>query len=148
MLFQTLTLEWQGKKYPVPAERIMGAIAVIEEVVTFPELCMMFTGKPKISKLAQAYGELLRYAGVTVSDIDVYNVLFTQGEIKEQVGSAINQLLAIMTPPSALGPDDEAPAEGNRPAASSSANFTRRRSAASGSRVKTSGKPSRLKSSG
>lgn len=118
-IFQTLTLHWQDQTYVIPADKVMGAIAVVEDVITFPEICIMMTGKPRLARLAEAYGALLRYGGITITDAEVYDALFTKGTMKKQVGDALNTLLAIMTPPSAHLTEVEAPAEGNRRTASS-----------------------------
>ena len=72
-IFQPITLTWAGRDFVVPADRVMGAIGVIEDVVTFPELVgSLQSSKPNMSKLARAYGAVLRYAGASVSDEEIY----------------------------------------------------------------------------
>jgi hypothetical protein len=146
-IFQQMTLSWNGRDHTVPADRMLGAIAVIEDIVTFPELIIMMNGKPNMSRLARAYGALLRYAGAWVGDEEVYDGLFKPGEAQKQIAAAINTLLAMMTPPSAIA---EAPSSGNRPAAPSSSlkRSSRQRSEAAGSRDQSSGRCHRKSSGG
>jgi hypothetical protein len=139
-IFQPVTFGWGGKDYTVPAERALGLIAEIEEVMTFIDL-LVNRDKPNLSKLARAYGAALRYAGARVSDDEVYEGLFNPGKLFEEVQQAIAVLLAIMTPPSLASavnseadPKSGARFGGNRPAAParSSKRSSRRRSAAAG----------------
>jgi hypothetical protein len=132
-IFQPIELRWGGHDYTIPADRILGAICVIEDVVTMPELITMLRGKPNFSRLARAYGDLLRYAGAFVSDEEVYEGLFKPGEQRKRIALTINLLIAMMTPPSAIVAAG-APSRGNSKAApsSSSKRSTRRRSAAAG----------------
>lgn len=133
-IFQAVTLNWEGRDYIVPADRVMGAIGVVEDVVTFPELVQgLQVGKPSMLKLARAYGAILRYAGATASDEDVYAGMFVPGELQRHITTAINTLMVLMTPPGAMR--NAEPAEGNAQAADPSKSLnrsSRRRLAAAG----------------
>jgi hypothetical protein len=136
-IFQNVTLVWNGHSHTIPAERMLGAICTIEDIVTFPELIAMMNGRPNMSRLSRAYGALLRYAGAIVSDEDVYDGMFKPGEIQQKIVEALNTLLAMMTPPSAIveaGLKNGAASEGNSEPLplKSSKPSTKRRSAASG----------------
>ena len=126
-IFQSITLGWNAQEFIVPSDKVLGAIGVVEDVVTFPELIAMMSGKPNMSRLARAYGAVLRYAGARITDEEIYDGLFKPGEVHHQIATAINTLLAMMTPPSALG----ATSEGNSPRAparsKSSKHSTKRR---------------------
>lgn len=55
--FDAITLAWAGSEYAIPANRVMGAIARIEDVVTLEELGRYGErGTMPIAKLAMAWG--------------------------------------------------------------------------------------------
>jgi len=99
-IFDDWTLEWEEKQYTIPANRILGAIGTAEEFITLPELAAAAeTGKIKFSKVACAYGAVLRYAGARVTDEDVYGGMFRVGDNKKQsVIVALQGLLGLMMP--------------------------------------------------
>ena len=128
-IFNPIGLSWEGKDFTIPAERVLGAIAEVEEVVVFPDLVAMISGKPNMSKISRAYGALLRYAGAQLTDDQVYAGMFREGETHTQVLTALNALVMLMMPPASLA---GAASEGNsgRAAAvrsSSSKGSTKRR---------------------
>lgn len=102
--FDDVVFEWAGTKYNLPAHRVLGAIARVEDVVTLQELQRngMKETVP-IAKLAMAYGVLLRYVGAKVTDIEIYEALFGQGKDTDAITiiEAITNLVSIMIPPSA-----------------------------------------------
>ena len=106
-MFEQITLQWEGRDYVIPADQIMGAIAVIEEQVSFPELAQSLqTGRLAISKLAGAYAALLRFAGASkISQEIVYGRMFSDGHMREEIPKAVSTLILIMTPPSVLTGD-------------------------------------------
>lgn len=134
-IFNEIRLSWDGREFVIPAERVMGAIAEVEEVATFPDLVIMTRGgRPNVSKVARAYAALLRYAGAALSDEEVYAGMFRAGETHTQVLTALNALVMLMMPPTAIA---EATSEGNLRGAkaapsSSSKPSSKRRSAAAG----------------
>lgn len=98
-VFQDIKLEWNGEAFTVPSNRVMGAIAIIEEHVTLKELYeSVGRGTAKLSKLASAYGGVLRYAGAKVQDEDVYAGMF-DSKAAENVSAAVAGLLSMMIPP-------------------------------------------------
>lgn len=109
-VFQEIRLSWDGREFVIPAERVLGAIAEVEEVVTLPEILMMMGGKMTMAKLSRAYGALLRYAGASLSDDEVYGGLIKHGKTFEQMKTACVALCGLMIPPDKL---TEAPASGN-----------------------------------
>jgi hypothetical protein len=133
-IFQAVTLNWEGRDYVVPADRVFGAIGVVEDVVTFPELVQgLQLGRPNMSKLARAYGALLRYAGANVTDEEIFAGMFVVSELQKNITTAINTLMVLMTPPSAMLSGE--PASGNAQAANlprSSNRSSKRRLAAAG----------------
>ena len=139
-VFEDISVSWGGEEYVIPANRVMGAIAIIEDVFVFGELVEgVQTGRLAMNKLARAYGGLLRYAGARVNDEDVYGGMFRPGKLREAIPEAINTLMVIMTPPEALKAVGDAEADGAQSSGNvrasrsrSSRPFTKRRSAAAG----------------
>lgn len=138
--FRDVTLRWGEAEYVVPASRVMGAIASIEEHVTLVELFAMQTdpGKMKLVPISRAYAAVLRYAGaVRIDQDDVYESLFGADSL-ERAQSAIVGLLSLMIPPGARregAPDEgksERPAEARPSRRPSSSRASRRRAAAGG----------------
>lgn len=135
-VFQDVHLEWDGKRYTVPSDRMMGAIARIEEHVTLSEL--LKTGREretvKLAVLARAYATVLRYAGADVTDEDVYGGMFAGMSQTAAVRAAVESLMAMMVPPQAIA------AVQNAGGAVTPGNLNRRarRAAASSSRKRTS----------
>lgn len=103
--FKEFSLDWKGKTHVIPPHKVLGAIARVEEVLTLPELQQYAArGSPPIAKIAMAYARLLRYAGVNVSDVEMYHGMFGVGESVEpqSVLTAMTTLVAMMIPPEAL----------------------------------------------
>src|SRR5687767_11965225 len=100
--FDNVVFNWRDKEYRIPANRMLGAIARIEEVITMGNLGLQVErGTPPVAKVAQAYAAVLRYAGARVTDDDVYCGMFAETNPKQAVAAAINTLFGIMVPPSA-----------------------------------------------
>lgn len=99
-IFEPVVLTWQGSEYEIAPDRIMGAIAKIEDVITLKELGeYAMKGDAPLAKLSMAYSAVLRYAGCKVSDAEVYQAMFDSGNSVSILG-CINALLAMMIPPS------------------------------------------------
>lgn len=110
-IFEEIRLAWKGRERKIPPDRVLPAIARVEEVVTLGELGLMLsTSTFKFAKLAAAYGVLLRYAGEPVSDDEVYESLLGApgNEQQQQVLAAVNTMIRLMLPPAQLRVDDKA----------------------------------------
>lgn len=110
-LFEEVTLRFDHgdgdgpKDYPIPPEKIFGAIATVEEHVTLKELAegVARTGKVSLTRIALAYAAVLKYAGAkNVTPDQVYVSMFNQGVGEKAVISALNGLLGLMIPPAAV----------------------------------------------
>lgn len=124
-IFEEITLEWRGEKKAVPPERVMKAIAVVEEVISLQELTReMLRGDHRLVRIAEAYGALLRHVGFSVADEAVYEAIFPSagGENLLRASAALQTLLYMMIPPSVRKAPPAAAAEaappGKQPAAS------------------------------
>lgn len=99
--FEPITLTWDGAEYVIPANRVMMAIARIEGHITLAEMSTWADrSKVRVSALAAAYGDVLRFAGAKVADEDVYVGMFSNG--MEGVMDAMQAMMIMMIPPSAL----------------------------------------------
>lgn len=109
-LFEQITLRYDNgdgsglQEYVIPPEKVFGAIAVVEEHVTLKELTNAVSrmGQVSLTRLALAYSSVLRYAGAkNVTHEQVYSNMFSQ-DTGQNVLAAVNGLLGLMIPPSAI----------------------------------------------
>jgi len=117
VIFKQVELDWGDQTYTIPPNRILGAIAIIEEYFTFQDLADAVNSKKlSLTTLSRTYGDILRYAGASVSDDEVYAGMFA-GDLSSQIRRAVETLLVMMIPPSvfaaAAADTVEAPARGN-----------------------------------
>lgn len=100
-IFDPIDLVWQGQTYTIQPDRVLGAIARIEEVMTLKEIHESYTqrGSIALSKVAQAYGAVLRWAGAQASNDEVYSSLFDGSSDGAAVQQMLQALLLMLTPP-------------------------------------------------
>ncbi|MGE0366933.1 MAG: hypothetical protein AB7Q00_14495 [Phycisphaerales bacterium] len=116
--FDPIEVEWKKKKYKIEPNRVMKAIAIIEETVTLVELYgALANNRIPLSRLSMAFAAVLRYAGADVKDEDVYASMFGADQVvkQENIALAIIALLSMMQPPK-IDPMEERPS-GNAPPA-------------------------------
>ena len=120
--FEDVRLQWAGEDYVIKANRMLGAIARIEDVVTLNELQRFgLRGTAPMAKIAMAYGAVLRYAGAKVTDDEVYAGMFGAGGTSaEAVVESVSTLVAMMIPPQPEKPAKEPPPGNAVPAATAS----------------------------
>lgn len=104
-VFEDIVLQWPpregGKQYTIPSNRVMGAIARIEDQITLAELTDQNRRAP-LAKVASAYASVLRYAGARgIADDEVYAEIFPDLESAEALQMAVANLLLMMMPPDA-----------------------------------------------
>lgn len=68
---RAVVMSWRGKEYTIPATRAFEIGDQIEDIVTLAEISQ-WAAKPKMFKLARAYGAMLRFAGARAADADVF----------------------------------------------------------------------------
>jgi hypothetical protein len=108
-IFQDVVLGWDGANYTIPAERVLGAIAEIEQVITLSEIAAYNErGTAPMAKLAQAFGAALRYAGAKVANDEVYAGLLRGGDSQGVAVKSVTALLQMMLPPASFA-QKEAP---------------------------------------
>lgn len=97
--FEDVNLSWHGTDYTIRANRVMGAIARIEQHVTLSELIEMSQkGRIRFGQIAQAYASVLRYAGASVTDDACYLGLFKENRATV-ANAALAGLLKMLLPP-------------------------------------------------
>lgn len=138
-IFEDYTIAWHGMDHVIPAGSMLRVIASVEDVVTYGELLGFARRRTApFAKLAQAYGIVLRAAGVAISDDDVYAGMFGIDISADMILDAINGLFGLMLPPSERGGENEGgePDPGNArkraPAKASSKPSIKRSSARAG----------------
>lgn len=101
--FDPIVLSWRGRNHVIPPNRVMGAIARIEDFVTMGELRDYGLKKTiPMGKLAQAFAAVIEYAGGKVDSDEVYADMFAGGEAQVNAAAAINALMGMMIPPESV----------------------------------------------
>jgi hypothetical protein len=96
-IFDDIRLKWDGAEYVIPHNRVLRALAAVEEVATFEELSGFAARRTApLAKIAMAYGVLLRFAGANVTDEDVYQGMFANGGAT--MAQTVSAVLAMMIP--------------------------------------------------
>lgn len=138
-VFDPIEITWEGKTLKIPADKVLGAVNKVEEVVTLTKLIKMAevgagdgTGI-SVSLLSKAYGSVLRYAGADVTDDHVYVTLLGAGRMSiEETKHALFLLLQILLPKTIKAQDraKQVVASGNavRPTTSALSKRTSKRS--------------------
>lgn len=98
-IFEEVVLTWKGIEYKIEPDKVMGAIARVEDVITLKELGEYAQkGDAPLAKLAMAYASILKYAGAKLTDAEVYQAMFDREDNTNILG-CINVLLTMMIPP-------------------------------------------------
>jgi hypothetical protein len=106
-VFEDFKFKFKGKEHSIPSDRIMAAIARVEQHVTLGELYEMYgsLGKVKLTAIAGAYSQLLQMAGTPVSPDVIYQELFPGADAsrsspgESEILGAIIGLISLMMPP-------------------------------------------------
>jgi hypothetical protein len=104
-IFQDVCITWKGADYTIKSDRVMGAIAVIEDHVTIDKV---LGGSPSFSKMAGAFAALLRYAGAKASAEEVYASYLSDGSA-ESAAQIITTLQILMIPPGLIEKEQAKP---------------------------------------
>ena len=103
---ESIKLTWSGRAHFIPRAKIMRARQTIESVYSLKELATdMQGGDPHLVRLSMAYGNLLRFAGASVEDEEIYDDMF--GESSSLGATAAECLLNILIPESARAGGEE-----------------------------------------
>lgn len=108
-MFAPIEIKWNGESFSVPSNRVMMAIATVEEVVTMFELIeWRIKGRPSLSRMSMAYGALLRFAGCQITDEEVFSACFEK--MSEGDGDVMLTLYALLN---YMIPQGKEPPKGN-----------------------------------
>ena len=101
-MFEDIEFRWKGTSYTLRADKVLRAIASIEEVITLHELSTYQNrGTIPAGKISMAYGTLLRMAGARVKDEEVYSSII-QDASSDQMLETTMLLMRMMLPPDSL----------------------------------------------
>lgn len=95
-VFERVEMTWRGKSYVIEPNRVLRALARVEEVITLQQL--EDPQRVSIAKLAMAYGTLLRFSGAPANDDEVYEMLFSDGEVATAAVQVVSLLVKLMIP--------------------------------------------------
>jgi len=113
-MFNDIELDYNGEKFTVKANEVMRLISKVEDIITLGKLIESAqTGSPPMAKISMAYGCMLRYAGSTVKDQEVYQDMFSGQNAAQNASDACMSLLALMIPPN-VGNDEKKKAAGKQ----------------------------------
>lgn len=100
-LFDEVVLTWDGEQYRLTPN--LEHVGRVENVITLTALMKsMQEVNPPFVKVSRAYGILLRAAGASVTDEEIYAAMFGDGETQSAAFAAISALLAMMIPKSVV----------------------------------------------
>lgn len=103
--FDDLSFVWKGVTYTLPSNKTLEAIARVEDIITLHEL-QRYSNKAStpLGKLSMAYGALLRFVGVKVSDVEIYEAMFGIGKDADPkvIAESVITLISMMVPPAAM----------------------------------------------
>lgn len=127
-IFEPVTLTWKNVEYVIPPNRVLRAIAIIEDVIPMQELIANGEkGTAPIAKIACAFGAVLRYAGAKVTDDEVYAGMFVDAG-SSAIPAAINNLMMMMIPRNVFPTKSEQAALGKSSAVAIGKNSSKARS--------------------
>ena len=107
-IFKEVRLHWGDAEHVIASSEVMRVIAIIENHITLGDLSRWAgTNSVPLGRLAMAYGSVLRFAGVKVSDPEVYASFFKSAEMADRVARSIGELLMLMIPPDAAKAAEE-----------------------------------------
>ena len=97
--FDPINLRWKGKDYTIQANRVLMAIAAVEDVLPLHRITVMAsTGEINLARISMAYGAVLRFAGAEVADEDVMSGLIGSPGEAQTAALALQTLLMMMLP--------------------------------------------------
>ena len=142
MSFQRIRLKWRDREYSIEPDRIVRAIAAVEDFITLGEIHRYLErGTAPLGKVSQAYAAMLRHAGARVTEEEVYDGIFGDGDVQVRILDAVQNLMILMIPPKHLSAEEKAGKGGaTSETTGSSPKLTAPSSAPAGAAVETSGR--------
>lgn len=97
-LFDGVSFRWDGKTVTIPPDRLLGALARLEEVVPLGELAAM-GHRARHGKVSEAFAAVLRFAGIEADAETVFARTLLDGEARAEAHGAITALIQSAQPP-------------------------------------------------
>jgi hypothetical protein len=113
-LFDGVSFHWDGRTVAIPPDRLLGALARIEEHITLDEMVRL--DGTHHAKVAEGFAAVLRHAGVEADGDAVYLALLPDPDARQAAYAAIGALIESTAPP----PRCERRKSGGEPAAARS----------------------------
>lgn len=88
---RAVNMTWRGVDYIIPANKAFDVGADIEEIMTMADIAH-WQVRPKLRKLAKAYGAMLRFAGCKVADVTVFDDMMS---VQEDAGGQVPVFAAL-----------------------------------------------------
>ena len=108
-VFTDVEMVWSGKTYTIKSHRVMGAIAQVEDIITFAEIgAFGQRGATPSARLCQAYAALLKYAGARITPDEVFQLVVDDDARQLVVMKAVTGILALTLPPAQRAQLEEA----------------------------------------
>lgn len=99
-IFEPIKLQWQGKDYEIPADRVMRVLQALEAEGFGLAVLGQMRQQMQMARIATAYALILRLAGASATDADVYAAMFADpDDMANVVATALNTLEAMFVPP-------------------------------------------------
>ena len=121
--FDPIQLRWQDRDFTIPANRVMMAIAIVEDVLPLHRIASMAaSGDINLTRVSMAYGAVLRFAGGEVTDEEIFKSLISSPDQSMIAASSLQTLLMMMVPRELRegGSQKAQPGKGSRKRGSSS----------------------------
>lgn len=107
-IFKPVIMGWKDRSYTLEPNKVMGAIAIVEEHITLHEMQQYAArGTAPLAKLSMAYAAVLNYIGAKdVSADEVYASIVSADDAGIPI--AIAGLLKLMVPPASVTSSNQA----------------------------------------
>lgn len=87
---------WLDAEYSIPANRVPGAVEQVERFMTLEKMIKLGErGAYSLVNTVQAFGALMRYARVPISDDDIHEQMFRQGDLTENFTGMLKTFVAL-----------------------------------------------------
>lgn len=104
-MMKAIRLNWRNQDFVIPATRAFEAGAAVEEIVTLGEIGN-WGAKVPFFKVARCYGAMLRIAGATATDEEVFSDIMAglhkAGKAKASGKTAVSSEIAALAAVNAL----------------------------------------------
>jgi hypothetical protein len=108
-VFTDVEMVWSRKTYTIKSHRVMGAIAQVEDIITFAEIgAFGQRGTTPSARLCQAYAALLKYAGARITPDEVFQLVVDDDARQLVIMKAVTGILALTLPPAQRAQLEEA----------------------------------------